>query len=494
VNSPEEPARGRPRGILANTLFGLLAQGTTAVFTTVLTLYLVRALGPDAYGLFTLALSIAAVGILVSDFGLASSVGRYVAEGHDDLPSVRQVTDIGLRLKLVGAFGVGGALFLLAPLIADLYGKQALVDPLRLVGVSLVFESMLMLYTSTFGALRRVVLNARTIFLESLVETLASIGLVVGGGGVAGAAGGRAIGYAAGALIGASLLARIVGRPRLRRDPADAGVTRAIKSYARPLLVINGAYTLYSYIDALLIGLLLTARDVGEFTAPLRLITLVGYVGQSVATAVSPRLAGDRPDLASFSRALRWMIILQAFLIVPMAAWSEPIVNLLLGPKYRLAGDVLLALVPYAFLYGLGPLIAMTVTYAGHARQRVPIVLFSLGVNLVIDLVLLPTIGVLGAAVGTGIGFAIYVPAHLRVFITDFHTDVRPIVRTLLRALVSAALAVGALLAIGHRDLAVWQWAAGIVAAPTVFVAALMATGEISRAELRAVATRFRRG
>lgn len=478
---------------MANTLFGLVAQATTAIFTTVLTLYLVRSLGPDRFGLFSLALSVSAVALMLSDFGLASSTGRYVAERNTDLPNLRRVTSAALPLKLGGALVVAVALFGLAPVIAAIYDKRGLEWPLRAAAISLLFESMILLYTSTFGALRRVSLNALTIFLESLVETTASIALVALGAGVTGAAAGRAAGYAVGALVGGILLARIVGRPKLRQDPEDAELARAIARYARPLLVINGAYVLYSYVDALLIGVLLTSRDVGEFTAPLRLITLVGYIGQSVATAVSPRLAGETPDVRSFTSALRLLVVLQAFLVVPMLAWSEPIVDLLLGKDYRLAGQVLLALVPYALLLGVGPLITMTVTYIGGARQRVPIVLLALVVNLVIDLVLLPTVGVLGAAVGTGVAFAIYVPAHLRICVGAFGIDMRPVLLTLARAAGAAAAATGVLLLIGRTNLHAWQWAAGVVLAPTAYLAVLLALGEVKRAERRQLLGRIRR-
>ena len=40
--------------IARNTALGLASQATTALFTAALTLYLVRALGPDSYGVFAL--------------------------------------------------------------------------------------------------------------------------------------------------------------------------------------------------------------------------------------------------------------------------------------------------------------------------------------------------------------------------------------------------------------------------------------------------------
>ncbi|MEA2125908.1 MAG: hypothetical protein QOI80_2690 [Solirubrobacteraceae bacterium] len=487
------PEDQRGRGVLSNTLFGLLTQVTTAVFTTVLTLYLVRALGPDDFGLFSLALSIAIVTLMVADFGVAYSAGRYVAERIDDLPYVRRVTDAALGLKLAGAAAVTAIGVLVAPLIADAYGEDGLTWPLRGAILSVGFESLMMLYQSAFGALRRTALSAPMVFLESLTEAAASIALVLLGAGVTGATFGRAAGYAVGTAVGVVLLARVVGRPRLHRRDRDRDLGREIARYARPLLLVNGAYTLYAYVDALLIGALLRARDVGEFTAPLRLIALVSYLGQAVANAVSPRLAGETPDVASFMRSLRFLLLAQGLLVVPLLAWSHPLVDLLLGDDYRVAGDVLLALTPYTFLMGVSPLITQTVTFIGGASRRVPIVLGALAINVVIDLALLPTIGVVGAAVGTGVALAVYVPAHLRICTRELALDLGPAAWTLARTVVAAEAATAALLAIGRHDLAAWQYAAGAVAAPVAYVAALLITGELTRGERARVAAFLRR-
>jgi O-antigen/teichoic acid export membrane protein len=487
-----EPPKAR-RGILANTLFGVAAQATSAISTTVLTLYLVRQLGPSDFGVFSLALSIGAIVLMFADFGLGASVARYVAENAGEAGRLRHVTNTGLRLKILAGFGVSAAMFLAAPIIADLYHNHGLSWPVRVSAIAVFFESMLMLYTSTFAALQRVSLNARAIVVESLVEGVATIGIVALGGGVTGAVAGRAAGYTVGALVAAVLLARLVGRPRVRPVQRDRTLGRTIFAYARPLLIINGAYTIFAYIDALLIGGLLSTRDVGEFTAPLRLVVLFGYIGQSVGVAVSPRLAGTDRDVPTFIAALRALVILQVALAAVLVAWAEPIVNTLLGPNYRVAGQVLRGLAPYAFFIGVGPLITMTVTFFGAARQRVPIVLGCLAVNLVIDLVLLPTVGVIGATIGTGVATAIYVPAHLRICVQELELDLRPLGMSLLRALIAGGAASGALLVIGSSRLSVVDWIAGAAVVPLMFGGVLLVLGELRPSEWRAVVERLGR-
>ena len=70
-------------------MFGLATQMSTALFTAVLTLYLVRALSPAEYG--TLALAIGITGLLLkpSDIGTTQATARYVAERHGDAVGVR---------------------------------------------------------------------------------------------------------------------------------------------------------------------------------------------------------------------------------------------------------------------------------------------------------------------------------------------------------------------------------------------------------------------
>ena len=71
---PTSPARSP--GVVRNSAYSLAAQLSTAGFTAILTVYLVRALGPARYGVFALAVGIGALLVLPSDFGISSSTAR----------------------------------------------------------------------------------------------------------------------------------------------------------------------------------------------------------------------------------------------------------------------------------------------------------------------------------------------------------------------------------------------------------------------------------
>lgn len=500
MNSPssEEAAEPPDSGdsIGRNTAFALATQFTTAAFTAALTLYLVRALGPPGYGLFSLALGVGSLLLLPSDFGISASAARFIAERRGDRSAVAAVFADALRLKLMAATIVSVCLLAAAGPIAGLYGEPGLTWPLRAIAIALFGQSVMQFFSTTFVALGRISVNLRLVFSESLVEAGASLALVLLAGGAGAAAAGRAVGYAFGAVVGLLLALRALGRPRLslRARPESRG--RQIARYAGALLVIDGAFTLFSQVDVLLIGSLLGATSVGLFQAPVRFTIFLQHPGLSVASGVAPRLArreGHPPAVREFAASIRYLIIYQALLVAPVVVWARPITDLLLGDGYEGSASVLRALAPYIFLSGLAPLLSVAVNYLGEARRRVPIAIGAVLVNVILDLLLIPAIGIVGAAVGTGVAYALYVPAHFLICRQMIELPLRPIAATLARSLVAAGAMAGVLALFGTSDLSVAKWVGGSVAGAAAFGAVLAATGELSRRELRSAARVARR-
>ena len=200
------PGAHRFDSIRRNTFFGLATQITTAAFTAVLTLYLVRKLGPHDYGLFALAVGIGTILVLVSDIGISGASGRFMAEESADLGRVARVVKDATRLKLLVLVPVCSALWLLAGPIADAYNAPGLVWPLRGMSIAVVGQGMFIFLRHSFVSIGRAALTWRMVLLESACEVGASIALVVVGAGAAGAAFGRGIGYVIGSLFGIAMV------------------------------------------------------------------------------------------------------------------------------------------------------------------------------------------------------------------------------------------------------------------------------------------------
>jgi O-antigen/teichoic acid export membrane protein len=482
-----------------NVGFAFAGQMVTSLATGLLTLYLVRALGPKDFGVLAIAIGLGTLVLLPGDFGVSNSAARFVAEERGRWDVIGAYVRHALKIKLVASGLLSVMLFLLAEPIARAYGSPGLVWPLRAIAIAVFFQSFMSLFMSLFTALERLSLNLRMITTEALVEAGTAATLVLLGGGAAGAAFGRAIGYTIAALLGVFLAVRVVGARNVRHGQSP-GAGRRIFGYAGALVVIDGAYALMVPIGTLMLGALLNERAVGLFAAPARFINFLHYPGLSIATAISPRMARTRerePDVPAMLNGLRWIILIQTVLVAPTVVWARPIADILLGPGYERSADILAVLAPFTFLQGFAPLVSLSVNYLGEARRRVPIAVITLVLSAGLDYVLITQIGLLGGAISTDIAYGFYTLAHFWLCKKLLDMPLRPIARDLLRCLV-AAVAMGLVMAaFGTRTLAWWEIVLGGFAGVSVYVGALLALRAVSVDELRAfraaVAGKFRR-
>ncbi len=480
----------KPHGgdtIRRNTAFALASQLATASFTAILTIFLVRYLGPEDYGVFALAVGVASLVFLPADFGISQSTARFVAEHRGDNEQVVDALTDGLKLKLIASGVLCTILFALAGPISNAYNAPEMAWPLRGVALAVFGQSIVGYYRTAFEALGRVSLTLRLISTESAIEASASIALVLAGAGVTGAAFGRAIGYLFGMLFAFVLIARAVDRRTLSlRRGNTTGRMKEIARYAGALLIIDAVFTVITTVDTLLIGAILGTTAVGVFTAPAKLIAFLHYPGLALSAGISPRLARGRegPNVDAFQNGIRYLMILQAALVVPVVVWAGPIVDLILGDDFEESADVLRAMAPFIYLFGLAPLVSVGVNYLGEARRRIPVAIAALIVNFAVSFVLLKEIGVVGSALGADAAYLIYVPAHFWICKQLLGLAMRPIVITFVRTLVAAGAMTAVMVGFGTENLSLLEWLAGGATGIVTYCVALVLTGEVTRAEL----------
>jgi O-antigen/teichoic acid export membrane protein len=485
IKQVEEPQAARADSITRNTVFGLATQLTTAAFTAALTLFLVRALGPDDYGIFALATGIGTILVMISDYGLSGSSGRFIAERRHDSRDVAGVTWEAALLKMLIGVPVGVGLVLLADPIANAYNNPDLAWPLRATALVVVGQGMFLFLRHIFVSVGRVSYTWQVTLLESAFEFLASVTLVAASATATAASFGRGAGYLVGALIAGVLLMRFLG-PKAMAE-RSSGHMRSMSGYAGAVFVVTVAYTLFEQIGILMVGAIEGTKAVAVYEAPTRLTVFLSYAGMAFALGVAPRLARGRegPNVDAFLRATRYLTIIQAALIPPLLAWSTPIVDLTLGPGYEESADVLRALTPYVFLSGIGTFVTVSVNYVGEARRRVPLAIASAVLVAALNLILLPAIGVVGAAVSMDIAFAVYSLGHIWICHRTMGVPLRPIAASFARCLLAAGAATLALAAFGTESLSVFDWVVGGLAGMAAFALGLFATREITLRELR---------
>jgi O-antigen/teichoic acid export membrane protein len=489
------PARRSEDSILGGAALVLASKVGGAAFTAGLVLFLTRALGASGYGVFALGLSIIMLVDLPSDFGVAVAIPRFLAEHRDKPRMLTALMADAIRLELFGTLLFAGGLIALAGPIASAYSAPGLAWPLRLLAVALIGQNLLFFASGVFSAMRRQALMLRASLTEGAAELVASVALVLALGGTTAAAAGRAIGYAVGGGLALVLALRAVGGG-FPRSIRPGGHGRRITSFAVTLVIVDSAFTVFSVIDSLLIGAYIGTTAVGIFSAPARLITLLQYPGYAIAASVSPRLLrteSSEPQVDAFRAAARGLTILMMATTVLTTVWAGPLIHLALGSQYAGSAAVLRGLGPYVFLCGHAALVSTAMNYLGAARERIPIAFVTVAFNAVVDVVLIPRIGVLGGAVGTDIGFAVYTLAQLMICMRMLELAARPMLVTFVRTLLAAVPMAAVLFVLGTHRVSVPVLILGGVISLLVYGLALVLLREVSRREIEQGVAQLRR-
>jgi O-antigen/teichoic acid export membrane protein len=487
------PLRAEEQRVSRMASLAFLAQMVGAVLTAFLTIFLGRALSAAHFGDFTFALSVITIATLFADLGVASSSGRFLAERRDEPTSVAAVFRTALRLKLLVSIPASVALFWLAEPLCDVFGQGSAVWAVRGCAVVLFAQALFMLFQAAFIALGKLRYNLVLATAESVTEVLASVALVLLGAGATGAAFGRATGYAVAAAVGLLIARRTIGRLRSRERRRDEAVVspRRIIGYAGPLFVVDVAFRVFWSIDVLLIAALVRGgAPIAAFGLSMRFAGFLDYFAAAVASAVAPRMARRRErDYERFllANSIRYLIIIQMLVTAPLLIWPDAIVHLIFGNKYPEAPAVLRALTPYVLLSGIAQITTLAVNYLGYARRRVPIAITMLTVNAVIDVTLLPKIGIVAGAIGTSAAYAVWVPAHVWLLHRYVGLQLSTLVWTTARTCLAGAAMVGVLALLGTGVVSAPVMLAGAVLGPAAYVAALFALRELTASDVAVV-------
>lgn len=483
--------------IVGGTKAMLVAEAARIATKGAIVLLLTRVFfTPDEYGLLFFALSVLGVGLLAGNLGLAKSAARYVAEYRERDPSqVEYILRTTLSVNLAAVVVVAAALGLLDDPIAALLGEPRLA-PFLLVGGGYVAARSLQTFVSLgFQGLNRVTRTAAVVVVAHVSIVAGVVGFLLLGLGPLGAFYGYVAGYAAAAIVGLALLGRHVYATYGRTASPEAGLRRRILEYNVPLTVTHGANTLDKKVDTILVGFFLTPAAVGFYTLGRQVADIVGAPAASLGFSVAPALGEQkaREDVEHaawlYERTFEYTLALYVPATVGLVIVAEPAIRFVFGRQYLAAVPVLQVLSLFLLPQAIEKTTSDGLDYLGRARERAYAKSTLSVANFLLNLVMIPLFGVVGAAGATVMTHS----ALAGFFVYVVHRELRFSLASVLRV----ALTVGAIS--GGMALVVAllvPYVSGVVSLTAVILAGVLtwlvlatASGVIDLERLQAVLT-----
>jgi PST family polysaccharide transporter len=239
--------------------------------------------------------------------------------------------------------------------------------------------------------------------------------------------------------------------------PLDRRLARSLLTDSAPLAAASVLNMSYAYIDRLLTTSLLTTAAAGHLTAAFVVIYgVIDLLSTTVITALYPLMSraytpgGDNATFDVVVRTLaRFTLLIGLPLGLVFTVHAGAITVPLFGDDFAPSADVLRVLIWFAVVAMIGNVYAQALLAQNRQRITVMARALALAVKLALSLMLLPAVGVVGAALAS-VGAELLTLALLwRAFSVHARTAARPSVGGAARPAGAARLAGAALLALG---------------------------------------------
>ena len=415
----------------------LAAQATRIVVNGLVILLLTRYLiSPGEYGLLFLAISIFGSALLFSRLGLQKSAARYVTEYRETSPGqIRHVVRTSILATVAMSLVVGVVLVLSRDAIASAFDEPELVSLLALGFFYVLFRTLNNYVYTLFQGFNYITRSALLSICSQLGILIGVVSLTLAGYGAMGAVTGYVVGYGSGTVFGLVFLARTLREYEI--EPIEPGLRRRILEYSLPLTATGAADILYKRLDTILIGLFLTPVAVAYYTLAKQISDFVIAPADALGFTISPSY-GEHKARNNTQRAAR--IYEMAFehtilFYVPAAAGlvlvADPAIVLFFGDGYAGAVPVIQVLSIFVLLQAIDKITNDGLDYLGRAKHRAIVKTSTGTLNFGLNLALIPTIGVVGAAISTVVGYGIMVSVNVYLIHTELALSLGRLVRSL---------------------------------------------------------------
>jgi O-antigen/teichoic acid export membrane protein len=274
-------------------------------------------------------------------------------------------------------------------------------------------------------------------------------------------------------------------RVRIRLEPA---FVRRLLASGIALALAFTITTVYAQLDIVLLQLFKNFQVVGWYSAANKYIDAVAWVPQSAMGAVFPALsllaAGDRGRLVfAYEKSYKMLAILGLPLAIGLGLAADSIVHLTRGfeqsiPALRiLAPSVALLFVNNAFIY--------TLTAINRQLDFTRLALVTFAVNVILNLVLIPPYGYLGAATASTL-------TEVALFAGGWWLLRRHLAALSIVGSIAPVLGSAAAMAIVVYLVRAWPLAVVIILGAAVYLSALLLTRALNAEEWSIVRSGFK--
>lgn len=365
--------------------------------------WIARYLGPENYG--TISYTIAFVGIFgfISNLGVDSIVNRELIKYPEKTNSFMGT---GFIMKLSG-----GLLAFLLTIVCSLYSNTShTLNILIALYATTLFIQSYNIISIFFQARVQSKYNVQSQIFGIIISSILKIILILTGGGI----------YWLIIIYIFDIIWQILGYViiynkqgfRINQWQFDKTLAKTLIKDSWPLILSSAASYIYLRIDQVMIGQIMDIKTVGLYAAAVKISEIIYFIPAIICTSLFPAIINAKETNEELYKKrlhhLYWLMLISAFLISLLISLSAKwIINLLFGSAYYPAASILAIYTWSSIGLFLGTAINQYLMAENMTRFIFITNLIAMVINIVLNFILIPKIGMSGAAIATLVSYLI---------------------------------------------------------------------------------------
>jgi O-antigen/teichoic acid export membrane protein len=364
---------------------------------------LARGLGYQDRGALAAAMVWPTVIAGISTLGLTESLTYHIAGAPE---RVGRLVGSGLALAALQSVAFGVFTAAVVPLALSAHDSEVVTAGL-VYALNVPLFTLGVVFLGTLNGLHRyTAFSVLRLFIFASMFVAQTILLIVGHATIVALAAAFVGCQAATTLLGLVLLRRA----RIGRISADRAQMREIFRYGLRSSAGSTSSFLNQRLDQMVISAFMSAGQLGRYVVAVNLTSVAGLIGNAVAYAALPNVAGipEGPQRVLMARRLVGLsLLLSTALALPVIVLAHPLVHLLFGAQFLPAAPVARLLALGAIVFATSRALEAVLRAIGRPLDAGLGEIFALGGTFAGLAALLPLWGITGAAATSAVAYGI---------------------------------------------------------------------------------------
>ena len=419
------------------SLSAIQRQSTLSLFFTVLitligffsTMLFSHILGKDLMGVYYLFVAYYGIFNMIGDGGFGQAAVKRISEGKEQNEYLTAYACLRGLLIVVSTV----ILLTLSPLFIDLQEYNIVLCIILTIAAAAFGNTITM---GVYG-LGHVGVKNVGVGMGELARIIVQIGTVLLGYSVYGLIGG----YIAGIIVSGILCLKY-----FTFKPAKFGF-RHIKSlfaYGFWIFLISTGSLAFSYTDTIFIGYFMTNGDVGVYRTAFQFTSAAAFITAAIAPTLTPKISRWSKDnewekiVYPVSRGITFGLILAVPVLFGGIFLADKLLYYFYGADFAAGAAACCILFAVQIVSVFTTFLGTALSASDHAKQSFYATATAAVVNIILNCILIPILGINGAAISTLISYSLN--AVLIAYFLRRHISIRIEKRPIFHIIISAAV------------------------------------------------------